>query len=167
MKIRATSRQPRGRRNVVAFTLAEVMVAVAILGIMIVTVFSGFTVGWAIIHTSRDDLRATQILQQKIESIRLLTWDQLINQCPGSFLDYYNPSGQGNTAVGTVYHGTISIDPATSLVGSVSYNNQVRLVTVSVSWTNLSGTKPVAHSRQMQTLSAMNGLQNYIWGNHP
>ncbi len=67
------------------------MVAVAISAGMMVSVFAGFSLGWGLIHTTRDDLRATQILTQKIESIRLLTWSQLTNGCPSSF-------------TGTIYH---------------------------------------------------------------
>src|SRR5262252_7664214 len=118
---------PGGQRT--GFTLAEVMVSVAILGVMIVTVFSGFTFGWAIIRASREDLRATQILTQKIESIRLLTWNEL-SLCPGSFTEVYNPSGQTNNSTGTVYNGSISIGPATNIPNSVSYRDQVKLVTV-------------------------------------
>lgn len=146
--------------------MAEVVIGVAILAIMVVTVFSGYTMGWALIHTARDDLRATQILTQKIESIRLLTWSQLTNDCPNAFIDYYNPSGASSNALGTVYYGTISVTPPTNILWFVSYRKQVRLVTVGVSWTNLYGQTPVAHHRQMQTLSALNGMQNYIWGNY-
>jgi prepilin-type N-terminal cleavage/methylation domain-containing protein len=154
------------RRQRAGFTLAEIMVSVAILAVMVVTVFSGFTLGWAVIRTSREDLRATQILTQKIESIRLLTWDEL-SLCPTSFAEVYNPSSQSTNGSGTVYNGSITIGPPTNIPNSVSYRDQVKLITVSVTWTSYgSGGVPVAHSRQMQTLSALNGMQNYIWGNH-
>jgi hypothetical protein len=142
------------------------MVSVAILAIMVVTVFSGFTLGWAVIRSSREDLRATQILTQKIESIRLLTWTELAT-CPGSFIERYNPSGQSTNGAGTSYTGTITIGPATNIPNSVSYHNDVKLVTVTVSWTSYGGNVPVTNSRQMQTLCALNGMQNYLWGNHP
>jgi hypothetical protein len=45
-----------------------------------------------------------------------------------------------------------------------SYRDQIKLVTVSLVWTNNFGGKPVPHSRQMQTLVAYYGLVNYIYG---
>jgi prepilin-type N-terminal cleavage/methylation domain-containing protein len=152
------------KTNAAAFTLVEVMVALAISTIMLVTVFSGFTLGWAVIHTSRDDLRATQILTQKIESLRLLTWDELAS-CPTNFTDTYDPTTANGS--GTFYSGTIFIGAATNIVGSASYKDQVHLITVSLLWTNSYGNRALVHSRSMQTLSAMNGMQNYLWGMHP
>jgi len=140
------------------------MTSVAILAAMMVSVFAGFAFGFGLVRTERDDLRATQILTQKIEALRLCTYSQLSN-CPATFTDWYNPSGTTNNTAGTVYGGTISLGTPTNL--PAAYQGQVRLITVSVQWTNYNHSQPLVHNRQMQTESAFYGIQNYIYGTHP
>src|SRR5690348_6075530 len=50
------------------WSLAEVMVAVAVLAVIFVSLFAGLAFGFKVIKATREDLRATQILTQKIES---------------------------------------------------------------------------------------------------
>lgn len=141
-----------------AFTLVEVICAIAIGAIMISVLFHGLDNGFSILRSTRDDLRATQILMQKTEAFRLYTWKQLTN-CPATFTEYYNPTGNTNSTAGTIFYGTLSTTaPATNITDGASYVDQLHLITITVSWTNTSG----GHTRQMQTLSAKNGLQNYL-----
>jgi len=148
-----------------AYTLVEVLWAIAIASIAAAVLFVGFDNGFAILRTTREDLRATQILMQKTEAIRLMTWKQLSN-CPTRFQEYYNPSGVSSNAGGTLYFGTISpLGAATNIPNTVSYRGDLRLVTVTVLWTNYIGSNTVPHFRQMQTLSALSGMQNYLYGN--
>lgn len=144
-------------------TLVEVLVSAAVLGIMMVIFFAGITGGYAIINTFRQDLRATQILTQKTEAVRLCTWSQ-INGLPQSFTDYYYSLGTTNNSANTVYTGTISVGAATNISSSAAYYDKVKLVTIGVVWTNNFGGHPVVHNRQMQTLVAYYGLVNYIYG---
>jgi type II secretory pathway pseudopilin PulG len=148
-----------------AYTLIEVLVASLSLGIIMATFFLGLVGGYSIINTSRQDLRATQILTQKTEFVRLCTWSQL-NGLPSTFKDYYYSLGATNSSTtNVVYYGTISVGSAGSVIpGSPSYINQIKLVTISLAWTNNFGLHPVGHSRQMQTLVAYYGLVNYIYG---
>jgi type II secretory pathway pseudopilin PulG len=150
------------RRSRAAYTLMEVMMGVLVLGFLGISLFSAFTLGFLIIRTSREDLRATQILSEKIEAIRLCTWSELAN-IPTTFTDDYEPS-QTNTG-GTVYYGTIASSVPTNL--PAAYDNNMRLLTVSVTWTNYLGSTSFVHTRTMQTESAYYGIQNYIWGSHP
>jgi type II secretory pathway pseudopilin PulG len=144
-------------------TLVEILVAVGVLGILMVIFFAGITGGYAIINTFRQDLRATQILTQKTEAVRLCTWAQL-NGLPQSFTDYYYSLGTTNTTANTVYKGTISVTAATNIPNTATYYDRVKLVTVGVVWTNNFGGHPVVHNRQMQTVAAYYGLVNYIYG---
>jgi Tfp pilus assembly protein PilV len=144
-----------------AFTIAEVVVAVFVLTIIGVGFYGGLSYGFGVLQTTREDLRATQVLMQKLESIRLCTWSELTN---AAFLEAYNPLGSTNSTSGTVYTGKLVIGPATNLVNSPSYKNNMSLVTVSVSWTNYTHGSPMVHNRQMQSEVARYGLQNYIWG---
>lgn len=151
------------RRGRAAWSLVEVMVAVAVLAILFVSLFAGFGFGFKVVKATREDLRATQILTQKIESVRLCTYSQLTNLCPMNFTENYTSMGPGSSSV--VYSGTITDGPNTNL--PAAYRDKVRLVTVTVTWTTTgSGASQsrIVHTRSMQTESAYYGLQNYLYG---
>ncbi|HWW02096.1 MAG TPA: hypothetical protein VNZ64_20515 [Candidatus Acidoferrum sp.] len=152
-------------RETLAYTLAEVLFAVVILAVIAGAFFAALSSGFAVVQTSREDLRATQILMQKAEATRLCRWDQLTNV---TFQEQYDPFSATNGTAGVVYGGTVSVGAATNVPSTCSYNSNMCLVTVTLLWTNSYGSgSPVAHSRQMQTQVARYGLQNYIWGAQP
>jgi prepilin-type N-terminal cleavage/methylation domain-containing protein len=148
-----------------AYTLVEVLVAVALLGLMMTIFFMGIGQGYLNLNTTRQDLRATQILTQKAEAVRLCTWIELTN-LPPAFTDYYLDSSASNSGM-TTYYGTISVVDATNVPSTVSYYNKIKLVTVSVTWTNYAYDHSYAHTRSIQTIAAYNGLVNYIYGYTP
>ena len=49
--------------------MVEVLVAVSLVGIMFVSLYSGISSGFAVVQLARENLRATQILQEKMETI--------------------------------------------------------------------------------------------------
>src|SRR5207237_2452039 len=130
MKIRISS-QRRAEAGSKAFTLMEVLVAVAIIGVQFVTLYVGMTQGFGIVQVSRENLRATQILQEKMETIRLYNWDQLTTPTfiPTNFVDTFYPGTQ--STVGITYTGTVTISTAPL---TESYSNDLRLITVNVQW---------------------------------
>lgn len=147
-----------------AFTLVEVMVAVGVLGITMVAFFACLGSGLSIMNTARQDLRATQILTQKTEFVRLCNWQQLLS-LPSSFQDYYyDSSGTTNDMTNLTYYGTITVSnvPSTCIPTTVSYYNNIRLVTIGLVWTNYLGVNSIAHHREVQTLVSYNGLFNYL-----
>src|SRR5687768_18127569 len=93
-----------------AYSLVEVLVAVVVLGVMFVSLYSGFSAGFAIIELARENLRATQILQEKMETIRLYTWDQINTAgfIPTNFVENFYAVGATN-ASGLVYTGRVTI----------------------------------------------------------
>ena len=133
------------------------MMGVMILSVMIVSLYLGFSQGFAAIQISRENLRATQILQEKTEAIRLFTWDQINTDgfVPTSFYDYFYDKGSTATR-GIVFNGTSSIaaDPTVQ-----NYAVDQRLVTFTLTWTSGS----VLRTRTMQTLVSRFGLQNYVY----
>jgi prepilin-type N-terminal cleavage/methylation domain-containing protein len=145
-----------------AFTLVEVIVAAAILGILMIVFFAGYAQGYFELNTSREDLRATQILTQKAETIRLCTWTNLLS-LPTTFVDYYTDSSATNGQVAT-YYGTISVSAPTNISSAATYYDDIKLVTIGVTWTNYLRERPVAHYRQIQTMAAKNGMVNYLFG---
>src|SRR5215471_11986454 len=60
-----------------AYTLVEVMVAASLLGFMIVSLFAGFSSGFAVLRVARENMRATQILEERMEVVRLIKWDDV------------------------------------------------------------------------------------------
>jgi len=149
------------RTNTSAFTLADVIVAVFVLGTIGGSFCIALSSGFCVLQNTREDLRATQIMMQKVEAIRLCTWSELNNF---SFQETYDPLSSTNQSAGAKYFGNVSINPAVSVPNSASYSPNMCQVTVNLTWTNYNLSVPVVHNRQMQTHVARYGLQNYIWG---
>jgi prepilin-type N-terminal cleavage/methylation domain-containing protein len=140
-----------------AYTLPEVMMGVMIMSIMFVTLYLGFTQGFGVVQSSRENLRATQILQQYSELIRLYTWDQLTNgvTIPNPYTrtwTFYPLGGTGNQ--GVTYTGTMTISSSDM---AEDYAADTRKVTFNLTWN--SGN--LAHQRQMTTLVSRYGLHKY------
>ena len=141
-----------------AYTLAEVMVGIAIMSVMFLTLYLGFTQGFGVVQGSRENLRATQILQQQAEVIRLYTWEQ-INPASGwipptTTWTFYPLGGTGNQ--GITYTGTVNIAAAPM---TESYAADNKLITFALTWK--SGN--VQRQRQISTLVSKYGLHNYIY----
>src|SRR3954451_15308104 len=103
--MKLTGLTERNNRRISGFSLAEVMLAVMLVALMTIFLYAGFSTGFAWVQLSREELRATQILTQRMETIRLCTWSSLSN-CPISFVTTYDPLGVTNNTAGTIYRGT-------------------------------------------------------------
>lgn len=163
MQMKTKGLKTRGKRNESALTLPEVVVATAILAIGYVGLYGVMTFGWTTAKESRENLRATEVLDQKMEQIRLYSWLQVTDTVnymnPAPLVQYYDPS---NTNKDPVYWCTVSLANVPSGFPS-SYNNDMRQVTVVVQWTNYSGgVEYIPHARTNQTYVAHYGLQNYV-----
>ena len=106
-----------------------------------------------------ENLRATQILQEKMETIRLYTWEQINTPgfVPTNFLDsfYVAATNQANQQ-GITYTGRVAIAAAPV---TESYSNDLRLVTIEVDWESAG----VVRTREMNTFVTRHGLQKYIY----
>ena len=140
-----------------AFTLPEVLVAAVLIAVSSLALFSGFGQSFSVVEANRENLRATQLLQEKMEMIRLYSWAQVTNAgfIPASFSEAFDPTAGTNNS-GITYTGTVIV---TNAPIAETYSNDMRLVNISVSWTN----GAVAHTREMTTLVSRYGLQNYIY----
>jgi len=152
-----------GRPGPSAYTVVEVLVATLLLGTMVVSLYGGFSSGFAVMQMAREDLRATQILMQKMEAVRLCTWKQVTNSTV-AFSEKYDPVAATNNSGGAIYRGKVYVGPATGVPNTVAYYNNLRLITATIYWTNFSGGKQIVRSRQMQTVAARYGMQSYLWG---
>ncbi|MEW6305945.1 MAG: type II secretion system protein [Verrucomicrobiota bacterium] len=163
-------RQTTPRAGGLAFTLVEVLVSVAIIGIMFVSLYAGITSGFAVVQLARENLRATQIMLEKTETMRLYSWSQINSNgfIPSTFTAYFFPAVQSSSSLsssdsvssvagsGTLYSGTVVI---TNAPVSSGYSDNMRLVIITVSWQSGEHTR----TREMQTLVSQNGLQPYIY----
>jgi len=164
MNIRTSSQQKTDTRRH-AFTLMEVLVVVAIIGVEFVSLYLGMTQGFGIVQVARENLRATQILQEKMETIRLYTWDQINTAgfIPPTFTAAFYPAGsqtnQGAINQGATYQGTVTISDVPPPLSTASYAKDMKMVVVQVSWQ--SGN--IQRNRDMRTLVSHYGLHNYIY----
>ncbi len=135
------------------------MVAVLVVGIVVVSLFAGVSSGFALVKLAREDLRATQIMLQRMEAVRLYTWSQITNAAyfsTNTVAAYYDPEGQAVGSGGVVYTVSTALSTDTP---AATYSPNMRRITVQVSW--LSG--KINRRREVSTFVARYGMQNYIY----
>src|SRR6266478_2162337 len=95
---------PRDSSPEQAYTMAEVLVAIAALAIMMVSLFAGYSSGFMIVQMTRENLRATQIMVQEIEDVRLYKWSQVTNSTylKQDFTNWYVPPSGKPLYVGLI-----------------------------------------------------------------
>ena len=141
-----------------AFTLIEVAMTSAILGVVFAAFYSGIAAGFSLVGLTRENLRADQLLLERMETIRLYSWDQISSNgfIPPSFTAPFYPPIAGQTNTGVTYYGTLAI---ANVPLSVGYTNNMKMVTASLTWTN-GGHQRV---RTMSTFVSQFGLQSYVY----
>lgn len=154
------------------FTLIEVLISMTVVALMFVTLYAGISQGLAVIATARENMRATQVMVEKIELLRLYSWDELQQPgyIPAAFAERLMPSTTTNSStsaatvdglatpagVGTIFVGTITL---THPDLSTAYKSNMLLATLQVTWTNAN----IKRSRTMQTYVAELGIHDYIY----
>jgi hypothetical protein len=148
------------------------MISMAVVAMMFVSLYAGITQGLAVISTARENMRATQIMIEKIELLRLYSWDQMNTPgfIPAAFAERLMPANATNSSTtaatvaalatpsgaGTVFVGTIELGAAPVNDG---YTSAMRQATLTVTWTNGN----IRRSRSMQTLVAQLGIHDYVY----
>src|SRR5579859_4931682 len=142
-------------------TLMEVVMATGIIAITGAGVISSINYGLCIMRMARENQRATQVMLEKLEAIRLYNWDQVTNSgfIPGSFSAPYDPTA-ATSSQGTVYYGSMSVTTPAFIGATPNYAPSIRQFNVSLSWTNMGG---IRHTRSLTTYVAQNGVQNYVY----
>lgn len=130
------------------FTITEVAVVTVLLGILLSSILALVSHASRYLHDIRLTARSSQVLQQKMEDIRLLTWDSLTNY----------PSVWTNSES---TYGTFVVRITTNRYSPASGATTVLQVTLSTTWTNFS-TRQVATNR-LTTLVTKGGLNQYIY----
>lgn len=171
---------PRASRQSLAFTLVEVMVSIAVIGISVGALLTGVSASVLNMQLSRENLRATQIMLERTETLRLLTWDQLNNfnfYTNGSTQVHYLYDGAGRQYICS--HFTQKYDPNSASAQGLTYNGKIRFYdprvysitpayasdSMKAVWIELTwNTGKIMRSRSLTTLVARNGLQTYVYG---
>jgi type II secretory pathway pseudopilin PulG len=150
------------KKTQTGMTIAEVVVAIAIMAIMGAAIIASFNYGFLVMGLARENQRATQVLLEKAETIRLFSWDQVQGAStngliPSSFSEKYDPQAEtGNQ--GVTYWGTLAI---TNCPFTTSYSDNMKQLIITLSWTN--GYGSLVRTRSLATLVAKDGLQNYVY----
>ena len=146
------------KRLVQGFTMVEALVTTLIVGIAIMAIFAGITASFDRVRSARQSSRATQLMVERMEAIRVVTWDQLNSNgfLPQRFTAPYVP-GVSN---GLVFSGTCAVTPATNILAP--YANDLRQInlTLTANW----ATPPRTWS--MTSYYARNGMQTYVASHH-
>jgi hypothetical protein len=151
--------QITGARNSRGFTLVESLISFVLFALAFVSIYAGITHAITSMRMARENLRATQIMTEKLDVIRLYNWERLNDPkyLPRTFALRYAPGGGGlNTSEGAIYQGQIFISnpPITA-----NYGPRMKLVSVQLTWK----TGSTQRSRSMSTLVAQDGLQSYVY----
>jgi hypothetical protein len=150
--------QTTARKRSAGFSLTEATVGMGVVGIVFISLYSGLTSGMSMVGMARENARATQIMAEKLDSLRLYSWDRIVANTNSTFTTTFAPSGSvsNNSAAGVTFHGTVTVTPAPV---DDTYKNNMRQITVSLSWE----TGTLKRHRSMTTLVAKDGMQNYIY----
>ena len=148
------------KRLTAGFSLTEGLIGVAVMGTVFVSLYTGMASGFQSIRNSRENTRATQIMLEKFETIRLYNWDQITSATfiPRKFTSRFFPSNGGvtNVGAGVTYYGEIEIAPVTF---TDAYGTDMRRVTIDLTW-NSDG---LQHRRTFTSFVAKYGIQNYVY----
>jgi hypothetical protein len=144
------------RALALAYSIVEVLVAASLLGILFVALYSGMSSGFGAVQLARENLRATQIMQEKMETLRLYRWDQVNTAgfIPRQFTEYFYAIGDDKSGVS--YTGSVAIVNAPL---TESYASDLKLVTIELTWK--SGN--INRNREMKTFVSRYGLQHYVY----
>src|SRR6185436_4189631 len=123
----------RIRKKLAGFSIVEAMIGMGIMGTVAGALMSGFTTGFFTMRMARENLRATQIMLEKMETIRLYSWNQIRTPgfIPVAFTNFYDPQAPAGQK-GVAYRGTMTISDC--MIGS-TYRTDMKKVTVKVDWT--------------------------------
>src|ERR1043166_2228912 len=111
-------------------TLVEVMVASTLLAFMVISLYAGISSGFAVIRVARENLRATQILQERMEVLRLIKWSDVApGFIPTTFVASYSATDPVTAPAGDLtYTGTVNITNAP--VADTTYADSLRMIQI-------------------------------------
>ena len=139
--------------------MVEVLFAMGIVGILVVALYGAIATSTSWVRLCQENENVTQIMSEKLETIRLYNWDQLTVSNGFVLTNFTVGIDPLRTNSTPYYTGTVAI--ARNPVSEV-YKTNLAQVTVQIAW--VSGSRP--QTRTMNTFVAQYGLQNYIYLPH-
>lgn len=127
-----------------------------IAGVMFLALYAGLAFGFNVIRLARENTRATQIMLEKMETVRLYTWTQITNAGFIPTNKFTVPYYAVGTNSSLLYTGQVLIEA--SGVGT-SYAENMRKVTVRLEWCPTG----LLRTRSMSTYVTRNGMQTYVY----
>jgi prepilin-type N-terminal cleavage/methylation domain-containing protein len=165
MKIDLNEPDEREDRGASAFTLPEVLVSIVLVSIVTVSLFAGITQGFVVVDVGRDNMRATQLMVNTMEIVRLYNWDQINSNgfIPTNYTTFLYPTNTSRAnALDTVTlanrRAQVQIGITTPNLGT-TYQTNMRQVQITVTWTN----QNVTRLRTMTSFVAEEGIQKYVY----
>ncbi len=139
-------------------TLVETVIAVTILSILGAGIVGSINYGLFMMRLARENARATQVMLEKLESIRLYDWTEVNSNgfVPPTFSEPYDPQAPTNQQ-GVIYYGTMTVS---NVPFTTSYSTNLRQFTVTLQWVTAG---KINHSRSISTFVARDGVQNYVY----
>lgn len=135
------------RTKASAFTLVELLIAMAIFMIVIVSGFACVKMGMGLVDNARHHTRSSQIMQSEIERVRSLAWANLTalptTKTKVTVASQFNDASYNNY---TLYR-------------TLSGSGDVRKITLEVFWTDMTGD---TNSKTYVTQYTKGGLYDYI-----
>jgi hypothetical protein len=163
MKVKLCQRT-RPRKAAYGFTLVDAIFAMAMAGLMFLAYYSALAWGFRAVRMARENTRATQIMLEKMETIRLYTWTQINSNgfIPTNkfTVPYY---AVGNTNNSLMYTGQVTIASAEVVDGlgsPTSYAPDMKKITIQIDWTSIGA---LNRTRSMSTYVTRNGMQSYVY----
>lgn len=156
MKVNLGQCSIRGTSGNGGFGLIDALFAMVVAGVMFLALYSGLAFGFRIIRFARENTRATQIMLEKMETVRLYTWTQITNVGFIPTNDFTIPYYAIGTNSSLLYTGRVLIQP--SGIGT-SYADNMRKITVQLEWAPTG----LLRKRSMTTYVARNGMQTYVY----
>jgi type II secretory pathway pseudopilin PulG len=154
------------------FTLMEALMSLLIISFLVVSLSAGIGYGFKNEQLIREDARATQLLNEKVDKLRLMTWDQVNdkNILPDKFYCAFNPEDpdlgdEGVTSkvgfgryhkMDLIYEGLVNLTNGPS---DVVYGTNMLSVTITLNWTSSTG---LSRTRSVTTFVSKFGIQNYV-----
>lgn len=147
-------------RTASAFSIAETIVAVAVFAIMFASFFGGLSMSISTVQSARETVRATQIMSEQMDTIRLKSWDDILKLNNTNYFPKFNPISSNVVnagAAGLTYTAQVFVVNAPINNGE-SYATNVKQVTVQLTWRS----RNLLHKTEMMTFFSQYGMQNYI-----
>lgn len=152
MRIRSQNRATSG------VSLIEVVMAVCVVGLVSAGLMGSISCGFTMLSRTRENQRATQVMLEKVETLRLYSWSQINSNgfVPTKFTELLNPLDVDKKNPPLIT-GTMAVE---KFPFATSYSNSVKQVRLTLEWR---GVGNIQRKREFKTYIAKDGMQNYVY----